>query len=50
LPFRSGWEKMDLDLDGRDEFELKTPAFLSGLSLRLVARLLKLMIALALLI
>jgi hypothetical protein len=27
LPFRSGWEKMDLDLDGRDEFELKTPAF-----------------------
>lgn len=27
LPFRSGWEKTDLDLDGSDEYELKTPAF-----------------------
>ncbi|MBC7361278.1 MAG: DUF1926 domain-containing protein [Candidatus Aminicenantes bacterium] len=27
LPFLSGWEKIDFDLDGQDEFILKTPAF-----------------------
>ncbi len=27
LPFESGWEKSDFDLDGQDEYELRTPAF-----------------------
>jgi hypothetical protein len=27
LPFESGWERADFDLDGRDEYELRTPAF-----------------------
>lgn len=27
LPFESGWEKSDFDLDGQDEYELRTPVF-----------------------
>jgi len=27
LPFDSGWERLDVDLDDQDEYELKTPAF-----------------------
>lgn len=27
IPFVSGWEKFDFDLDGRDEYILKTPSF-----------------------
>lgn len=27
IPFLSGWEKFDFDLDGRDEYILKTPSF-----------------------
>ncbi|MCX8160469.1 MAG: DUF1926 domain-containing protein [Candidatus Saccharicenans sp.] len=27
VPFLSGWEKLDFDLDGQDEYILKTPSF-----------------------